>query len=411
MKNQPIVLFAGLAVAAVVAVAAVTKNQWAPASPEAAKSEAAATGEETTAQKPAVEEKAPEQELATAEQSAATEQPAATESQETAAGTETAVVPSFDTVRIEKTGEAVIAGRATPGSEVTVMLDGKAIGKATTNADGAFVLTPDSTLPAGSGALTVESTNADGTVTLKSEQSVAVIVPDEAKKEALVAVVSPDEPTKTLQKTEPVTEEFSAATEVAATAPVSLDAVDYDESGNIVFSGRGEPGSTVRLYVDNTAAGEAKAAEDGHWSFAGSSPIPAGKHTLRADGVDAAGTVLSRVELPFFREEATKVSSATTEQTVEPAATTTATTTAEVAKPKDGRIVIQPGNNLWRISRVIYGSGIKYTVLYESNKDQIRDPDLIYPGQVFMTPDVVPPESIDPARRDSLKPEEGGSSG
>ncbi|MBC8038063.1 MAG: hypothetical protein H7X89_12685, partial [Rhizobiales bacterium] len=447
MKNNPIVIFAGLAAAAVVAVAGVTKNQWMPPNPEITSSETGSTGEQATVQKPVVEETAPEQKLASTEKNSAVEQPADTASQEiestteqqtpAAVETETAVAPSFDTVRIEKTGEALIAGRAAPGSEVTVMLDGKAIGKTTANADGAFVLTPESALPTGSGALTVESTNAGGTVTLKSEQSVAVIVPAEPKKETLVAVVSADEPTKILQKAEPAAaEESSATTEVAAKLPLSLDAVDYDESGNIVFSGSGQPGSTVRLYVDNAVAGEAKAGDDGRWSFAGSSPIPAGKHTLRVDGVDMAGTVMSRVELPFFREEASKVASATPEQTEETAPTTTTgtateqavastaatteTTTAattteqtastsaavtstttsdttaqestsaaaphapatnatasdttteqtiaattstatEIAKPGDGRIVIQPGNNLWRISRVIYGSGTKYT--------------------------------------------------
>jgi nucleoid-associated protein YgaU len=81
-----------------------------------------------------------------------------------------------------------------------------------------------------------------------------------------------------------------------------------------------------------------------------------------------------------------------------------------VDKPKDGRVVIQPGNNLWRISRVLYGSGNKYVTLYQANKDQIRDPDMIYPGQIFKTPDVVPKqESIDPHRRDPLKPEENAA--
>ena len=429
MMNKQVVIFTGLALAAVVAVAGVTKNQWMPQHPETAATEAVTTSGQATSQEPVKEQK-----LATAEQGTVAEQPAAETN--TATGTETAVAPSFDTVRVEKTGEALIAGRAQPGSEVTVMLDGKVIGKTTANADGAFVLTPDAPLPGGSGALTIESKTDGGTATLKSEQSVAVIVPEEEKKQTVVAVVSADEPTKILQKSESATvDESPATTEVTAAIPLSLDAVDYDESGNIVFSGSGQPGSTVRLYVDNAVAGEARAGEDGRWSFAGSSPIPAGKHMLRVDGVDTAGTVLSRVELPFFREEPTKVASAATGQTVEPAATAetsttatgttttsettteqtvasaAATTTTEAAKPKDGRIVIQPGNNLWRISRVIYGSGTKYTVIFESNKDQIRDPDLIFPGQVFMTPDVVPPETIDPARRDSLKPEEGGSTG
>jgi len=657
MKNNPILIFTGLAAVAVVAVAGVTKDRWIPATPEANIAETATATKKPAAEKQAViqapdatqaadsaeqtaaleqpkaeqpKEPVADQPSATVSKEAATvteepsatvsketaavaeqpsatvsketaavadqpsattsketaavaEQPSATISKETAAVTEEpsatvsketaaiaeqpsatvsketaaeieaslpqqstsaetkAVEPSFDTVRVEKTGEALIAGRAEPGSEVTVMLDGKAIGKTTANNDGAFVVTPEEPLPTGSGALTVESkTNEQIT---QSEATVAVVVPAEEKKDALVAVLNPDEPTKILQKTEPAAKASAtietatppATTEIAAATPPSLDAVDYDESGNIVFSGSGRPGSIVRLYVDNAVAGDAKAGEDGRWSFAGSSPIPAGKHTLRVDGVDTAGKVTSRAELPFFREEPSKVASAAPKQTaatttitqtpaaksatdeiaatetpviesskpetsatettqtgttiakipavgsatsettttptpqaetttnetpaVESAtsestatgttqadttttetpapdtaateipaetatrdATSTGTTaeqtvasatteTNEIAKPKDGRIIIQPGNNLWRISRVIYGSGTKYTVIFESNKDQIRDADLIFPGQVFMTPNVVPPENIDPKRRDSLKPEEGGGAG
>ena len=51
-----------------------------------------------------------------------------------------------------------------------------------------------------------------------------------------------------------------------------------------------------------------------------------------------------------------------------------------------GKVVVQPGNSLWRISRRLYGRGVLYTVIYEANKEQIADPDLIYPGQVFKTP-------------------------
>jgi hypothetical protein len=45
---------------------------------------------------------------------------------------------------------------------------------------------------------------------------------------------------------------------------------------------------------------------------------------------------------------------------------------------------------------VIYGRGIEYTVIYDANRDHIRNPNLIYPGQIFSTPGVVPPETIDP---------------
>ena len=75
-------------------------------------------------------------------------------------------------------------------------------------------------------------------------------------------------------------------------------------------------------------------------------------------------------------------------------------------------MVIQPGNNLWRIARVLYGDGSRFTELYEANKDLIRDPNMIYPGQVFVTPGAAPAaESIDPKRREPLKPEENAGSG
>jgi nucleoid-associated protein YgaU len=50
-------------------------------------------------------------------------------------------------------------------------------------------------------------------------------------------------------------------------------------------------------------------------------------------------------------------------------------------------VIIRRGDNLWRISRRMLGQGIRYTVIYEANRDQIRDPALIYPGQVFDVPE------------------------
>ncbi len=72
-----------------------------------------------------------------------------------------------------------------------------------------------------------------------------------------------------------------------------------------------------------------------------------------------------------------------------------------------GFIIVQPGNNLWNIARVIYGRGIRYTTIYEANREQIRDPDLIYPGQVFTAPGLPARElRIPPRRRTPLQPEE-----
>jgi nucleoid-associated protein YgaU len=49
---------------------------------------------------------------------------------------------------------------------------------------------------------------------------------------------------------------------------------------------------------------------------------------------------------------------------------------------------VQPGATLWAIAEETFGSGIYYVEVFEANSDLIRDPDLIYPGQIFRMPEV-----------------------
>jgi nucleoid-associated protein YgaU len=309
-----------------------------------------------------------------------------------------AVSPSFDTVRVEATGDAVIAGRAEPDADVTVKWNGNVVGTAKSNADGSFVVIPAKPLATGTGALTLEVSK-NGAVT-ESEGSVIVAVKENAP--ALVAKVDPVAPTQVTQT--------GAATD--APKEVQLTAVDYDAAGNIVFSGKAAPSSVVRFYVDNAAVGEGTADAAGAWSFAGTSAVTPGTHTLRADAVDAAGKVLSRIELPFLREDAATVAAAqvaVAEPAVVPApavaapeAPAVAATVEPVAEPAQQvaaapaqpvvveeeikKLVIQPGNSLWKLSREVYGKGRMYTIIYEANRDQLKNPNKIFPGQILTAP-------------------------
>ena len=58
-----------------------------------------------------------------------------------------------------------------------------------------------------------------------------------------------------------------------------------------------------------------------------------------------------------------------------------------LAASRSARVIIRKGDTLWRISRETYGAGNRYTVIYLANGDQIRNPDRIYPGQVFRMPE------------------------
>ena len=143
---------------------------------------------------------------------------------------------------------------------------------------------------------------------------------------------------------------------------LSVDTLDYDDKGRLALSGRAAPGARVNVYLDNRFIGRTEADADGQWRLSPDVRIKPGLYTLRADQVDNAGKVAARVSMPFSRAE--------------PMGKT----------PPEPFITVQPGNSLWRLARRAYGEGVRYTTIFEANKEQIKDPDLIYPGQVFALP-------------------------
>ncbi len=443
MKINPLAVFTGLTLATLGTLVVVEKDKWMGEDAVLAKVEAPAQGEapaklESTAK---VEEPAKLESTAKVEEPAKVEEAAKVD----APAAPVAIIPSFDTVRVEPNGDTIIAGRAEPGAEVVIKLNGATIGTAMANVDGAFVVTPEKPLPAGPGALSIETKS--NNMIVASADTVAVDVKSGAASTPLVAVLKQDEPTKVIQAP------AANAPALVPSATVVLDSVDYDENGNIVFGGRGPVGSKVQVYVDNNPYGSATIGPKGGWSMAGVAPMAIGAHELRADELAADGSVKSRVGMPFYREDpkivakaapvavpepapatvvaaapglkvemvekplvtapvtevsktaepapalvaaAPEVAAAPVVVVVEPAAPVQSTDNTQVATapvvtpPEPTRIVIQPGNNLWKLSRKIYGKGIRYTVIYEANKDQIRKPGLIYPGQILVTPDAPP---------------------
>jgi len=152
---------------------------------------------------------------------------------------------------------------------------------------------------------------------------------------------------------------------------VAIDAITYSDTGEVQLAGRGTGRGYVRIYLDNAPITTSRIAADGGWR----TDLPAvdtGVYTLRVDEVSDDGRVISRVETPFKREDEALV----------------AEVGAEAKSASRIRAVtVQPGNTLWAISREHYGQGIFYVRVFEANADRIRDPDLIYPGQVFTVPE------------------------
>lgn len=287
------------------------------------------------------------------------------------------VKPSFDIVRVRPTGETVMAGRAAPGAVVTITDNGTVIGTAVADARGEWVFLPPKPLAPGNHQFSL-SVDQPGGDPLLSDEVVVAVVPQSGSDIAgratgetgeALAMIVPREGAGTTLLQAPSSSAGTYASVPDAAAPSSgdlvLDSIDYDESGRVVVGGRAPPGAEVRVYVDNALAGRAIAGPDGRWHVMPEGSVADGLHQLRVDQVTDEGKVVARVESPFDR--------ATPEAT---ASASTATT-----------VIVQPGNSLWRIARRRYGSGWDYTVIFEANRDQIGNPDLIYPGQVFALPE------------------------
>lgn len=283
--------------------------------------------------------------------------------------------PSFDVVRVNPQGDAVIAGRAQPEAQVTVFDGGKPIGTVTADKRGEWVLLPDRALPSGDRELSLSAAGPSGQ-TVESEQVVVLSIPA-AKPPAQVASVAPAP--EAAKPADPIDRPLAlvvnrdgsggstvlqAPVEAGAAGRLTVDSIDYGKDGSLLLAGRGEAGHGIRAYVNNGPIGDAEVGSNGLWRLRPEAEIATGPSTLRIDQLSPQGKVTQRLELPFSRAAPEQVQ-----------------LTAET-----DRVIVQPGNSLWRIARRVYGGGVHYTVIYRANADQIRDPDLIYPGQVFSLP-------------------------
>jgi nucleoid-associated protein YgaU len=296
--------------------------------------------------------------------------------------------PEFDIVRIEPSGEAVVAGRAAPGSTVELLRNGEPHDRAVANQSGEFAMIPRP-LPRGTYDLTLRAKQPDGRE-LTSKQSVAVALEPAADEKPMVALMTPDRPTVVLSQ--------PAA---PAASAVAVDAVDVEPNGKMHVSGRARPGAAVRLYLNDSFVAPVTADADGRFAVTINQGVAPGNYRVRLDEVDSSGKVRARAEAPFSVPDVAvtasapaQIAAAATPDTAAarepPSAVATtapdATSPSAVVVPKIATITVSRGDSLWRISQRALGAGTRYATVFKANKEQIRNPNLIYPGQTFVLP-------------------------
>jgi nucleoid-associated protein YgaU len=401
------------------------------------------------------------EESTTSDTEMAIAEPAMPQESEANAAPPVGAVPSFDVVRVEPTGNTVIAGLAAPEATVELLDGANTLATAEANERGEWAFALEEPLPPGTHDLAIRTTSADKTVVTLSDQRVAVEIAENGAEQPLVVLNEPNAPSQVMQvpagpdvalapsngapQAEPMTaardapaaaEAPAAAsggmpeTETAAASPepglspeppagdrlspsstspptpetgasisapteeqapadatvepgpkVTVAAVEAETNGALYIAGTAITSESVRVYIDEELIGETTPSESGTWLVETMRELPPGEYMVRADQVEGgSGSVVARAEVPFERE----IEVAILKPTAASGGQGSAEVSGSVADPTT--VIIKRGDNLWRISRDMYGEGLRYSTIYQANREQIRNPDLIYPGQVFVLP-------------------------
>ena len=313
---------------------------------------------------------------------------------------DTALAPRFDIVRVTDLGNVLVAGKAPATSAVAALLEEAPVAQTVSNGGGEFVMmfdvapsaaprvlelevrlpngdrlrSLDTLMLAPRGQVLAGQRDQDGSALptqTAREVATAPLFPGMTSAPARPAVTAttPDAataaPMAVLMRADGTVQVLGEAGQLPGAEQVVIDSVVYDAQGEVALGGRSARGlADIQIYLDNQPILRTRAADDGTWQ-AQLDGIERGVYRLRVDELDTAQQVTSRAEIPFER------------------------VTPEIAREASGpqALIVQPGNTLWAMSEERFGDGLRFMRIFDANRDQIRDPDLIYPGQVFILPD------------------------
>ncbi|MFK4824025.1 LysM peptidoglycan-binding domain-containing protein [Paenochrobactrum sp. BZR 588] len=350
---------------------------------------------------------------------AAVEPQTTTENKESDANTASTAgvdVPVFDLVRVEPNGGVVIAGKSLPGAEVDVLLGSRVLGSVKASENGDFVIAFDEVLKPGDHSLVLRSTSTDNKAAT-SAQTAIVSIPDNVNGQVLALVEEPGQASRMITK--PQTDDANAqnndgdqsaqtnGTEASASndgsasvidAPIAVEAVEI-EGNTIYIAGQAKTDHSVIVYANEKMLGRSNVSPEGRFLVESQQPLAVGDYIIRADLLNKNQKVIASARVPFRREAGDNISAVAPSVKEQRLSAQDGKSqpqpqqvphndkaSAQALENVRGSVIIRKGDNLWTISKRTYGKGTRYTTIYLANRDQIRNPDLIWPGQVFTMP-------------------------
>jgi len=372
--------------------------------------------------------------------------------------------PVFDIVRVEPSGETVVAGHAFPKAKVELRDGGRSLAVIAADPSGQFVILPEP-LAAGEHALLLAAGNAEGEQSLSEivrvtvapakamvankavpSPTVAAIAPAPTPLPAVAKVAVAQAPPRTVAAIAPA--QIASSLTIAATAPAQaappavlaptlaaappapaasasahliVAGVRVSESGRLEAKGEADAGTQIRLALNGSYLAVVVTGAERMWSLTVEHGLTPGYYVLRAETLDASGHARDAAEARFaFASPPQKVAPTLVADAsqaskpvelappAEPASTVSMVAAAELSPPKASVAAPEPtpgavdasravvadirttmvvrGDNLWDLARKFYGDGLRYAEIYNANANQIRNPKLIFVGQVFVVP-------------------------
>ena len=268
----------------------------------------------------------------------------------------------IDVFRVDEFGNIITAGKISEQAEIEIISDNKEIlGSTETEENGAFVVFGKI-----QGTGLVQTVKVRGLIKKESEKKIVItdnlffVLPkvERSKQDKKAEKIG----LPTIVKDDGTNLKILPSIKSNFVESITLDTISYRDDSVAVLAGRARTDNIVRIYLDNIFIAKTDVDTSGGWLVSLDSVV-SGVYTLRLDEVNKDGKVQGRLELPFKRESESLVQSM-----------------------GEGSITVQPGNSLWRIARKYYGKGVQYIDIFERNSHLIKDPDLIYPGQIFSLP-------------------------
>ena len=279
------------------------------------------------------------------------------------------LLPEIDIIKVSPDGSFVIAGKGQPNSNINILDKGNLIESTTVDNDGNWVIVSKENLKTGDNLISIDQINNNGLVLRHKQLFITKI--DEHKKDQPLVISVPNKNDQNIsiiqqpsekQKIYKVENDLGIQKKIKSNKKIfNVKTIFFNENGFVSIQGEVNFGKRIELYI-NKKIMEIIQIENSKWQYNSDTIFDYGLHDLLVVLKSDKDEILDKITLPFMRVE------------------------MPYNDVPENFILIKPGDMLWTIAYRLYGDPFKYIQIFEENKDQITNPDLIFPGQLFSIP-------------------------